>query len=141
MAELANENPHFKDQGASTYTTGGDKYRLTLVNISGVEHWWDSSKAPRPVKKKLVLLVHCSEHCKMQDIDENGDWVRDWSLKLRSGEEKHFKKGESARGKLASWRKAFEAKKAADPSYDPPFEIWGQPKAWTDEVIASWVVE
>ena len=140
-AEAAREDPGFKDQSTSTYTTGGDKYRLTLVNISGVEHWWDSSRDPSPVKRKLILLVHASEHCKLSDIDEHGNWVRDWKLKLRSGAEKHFKKGESAKGKLVGWRKAFEAKKADDPSYDPPFEIWGQPKAWTDEIIASWIVE
>ena len=45
-------------------TSAGDKYRLTLINISGVEGWFDPSESPKPRKQKSILLVPCSRHVK-----------------------------------------------------------------------------
>ena len=141
MAEEAANNPAFKAQCTSSYTSGGDKYRLTLINISAVEQWFDSSSTPLPVKKRLVLLVPCSEHCKLQDIDKEGKWIRDWSTKTTSGEILLYKKGESARNKLLTWRATRDALLEENEDHEFMFEVWGQPKAWTDEIIAAWVVE
>ena len=49
------ENPDFKDQVDVGYSSAGDKYRLTLINIIGVESWIDPSQAPRAAKKRSIL--------------------------------------------------------------------------------------
>ena len=43
-------------------SSAGDKYRVTLINVSGVEHWFDPRQAPTPSKKKSILLVPCARH-------------------------------------------------------------------------------
>ena len=140
-AEQAEADPEFKGQSTSSYTSGGDKHRVTLVNISGVRGWFDAGETPKPEKSKLVLLVTSSEHCKLSDIDSEGNWKRDWQLESTDGEIKQFEKGTSALGKLKHWRVARDRILELDPGHEFEFEVWGQPKAWTDEIVASWIVE
>ena len=65
------------DQIASS---AGDKYRVALINVSGVEHWLDPSQAPKPSKKNSILLVPCSRHIKIRDINlHERTWLRDFS--------------------------------------------------------------
>ena len=41
------ENPKFVDKrAAAMYTSAGDKYRLTLINISYVKNWWKPGATP-----------------------------------------------------------------------------------------------
>ena len=43
-------------------TSAGDKYRVTLINISAVENWFNPSEPPKPRKKKHIartLLKAC----------------------------------------------------------------------------------
>ena len=133
------EHGERKGQVDACYSTAGDKYRLTLVNISAVENWFKPSEAPKPVKKKQVLLVFCQQHCKLSDIDGEGMWRRDVTYKTSDGGTQFFKQGTSAGALLRGWREAraqFE-----DPSLLEEIDVWGQPKAWTDEIIASWTVD
>ena len=106
LQEFATENNEFRNSVSGQYTSAGDKYRLTLVNISGVENWFKPGAELRPCKKMLILLVPCSSHCRLEDIDVDGRWVRYWSHKCSDGSEKHYKKGDWAKNMLASWRAA-----------------------------------
>ncbi len=47
---------------AAQCTTAGDKYGLTLANISGVQDWLVPSNEPTPLKQKGILIVPCSTH-------------------------------------------------------------------------------
>ena len=64
-AEQSGDFYQMIDQIASS---AGDKYRVTLINVSGVEHWFDPSQAPTPSKKKSILLVPCARHIKIRCI-------------------------------------------------------------------------
>ena len=133
----------YKGQVEACYSSAGDKYRLTLINVSGVEHWFDPSLSPKPSKKRSILLVPCSRHCRVSDIDlESGQWIRDVEYDKNDGTREVFKQGESAGQLLAGWRRALlqfsEAERATVLQH---LDIWGQPRAWTDELVASWTVE
>ena len=41
MTMFGEDNPEFRDQCSEMYTTAGDKYRLTLINISDAKGWFD----------------------------------------------------------------------------------------------------
>ena len=132
------DNPEFRDQCSAMYTTAGDKYRLTLINISGVEGWFDPEQTPRPVKKQCILLVPSSTHARLEYIDKEGKWNRDWGYKCSDGSERVFKEGESAKNLLAGWRKARDE---YEHEWETEVLVWGQPRAWTDELISTWVIE
>ena len=140
-AETAEANPEYKGQGTSTYSTGGDKHRVTLVNMSGVRGWFAPNEIPRACKSKQVLLVPSKGHCKLEYIDSEGKWNRDWQVEQTDGEIIQHKNGETANNSLLHWRLARDKILELDPGHQFEFEVWGQPKAWTDEVIASWIVE
>ncbi len=100
------ENPNFRSENAAVYSTAGDKYRLTLINISGVQGWFEPNSLPRPSKKMGILLVPSNCHCNLEDIDEQGRCTRDWHHKCSDGTERHYKKGEWSNNMLAGWRAA-----------------------------------
>ena len=58
------------------------------------------------------------------------------------GETRSFKEGESTEGLLRGWCNTF---KALGPEHMKDtlgrLEIWGQPRAWTDELAAVWTIE
>ena len=61
-------------------SSAGDKYRVTLINVSGVEHWFDPRQAPAPSKKKSILLVHCSMRINIRNINLHArTWLRGFS--------------------------------------------------------------
>jgi hypothetical protein len=97
------EHPESRPQVQATYSTAGDKYRLTLINVSGVEKWFDPSTSPIPIKRKCVLLVFCQVHAKLQDISEDGKWLRDVSYPKSDGTIASFKTGEPVGHILSSW--------------------------------------
>ena len=138
MTMFGEDNPEFRDQCSAMYTTAGDKYRLTLINISGVEGWFDPEQTPRPVKKQCILLVPSSTHARLEYIDKEGKWNRDWGYKCSDGSERVFKEGESAKNLLAGWRKARDE---YEHEWETEVLVWGQPRAWTDELISTWVIE
>ena len=138
LVEFTTENPNFRSENAAVYSTAGDKYRLTLINISGVQGWFEPNSLPRPSKKMGILLVPSNCHCKLEDIDEQGRWTRDWHHKCSDGSEKHYTKGEWANNMLAGWR---AARDNFEREWDGEVRVWGQPRAWTDELISTWVIE
>ena len=77
-----------KQQVDQAYSSAGDKYRLTLINMSAVENWFDPTKEPRSAKKRSVLLVPCARHCRVSDMDlESGTWLRDVTYARSDGED------------------------------------------------------
>ena len=139
LVEVTNDNPTFRGQCSGQYTTAGDKYRLTLVNLSGVEGWFNPSVEPRGIKKKGVLIVPCSTHCRLEDISAEGKWVRDWSHMCSDGTLKHYKQDHNVGSLMCGWRAARD--QAERPAWMDEFLVWGQPRAWTDELISSWLVD
>ena len=73
---------------------------------------------------------------------ETGEWLRDIEYDRLDGEKQHFKKGEQIGNLLQGWRKALsQFSEAERASVLKHLDVWGQPTAWTDELIASWSVE
>ena len=89
------------------------------------------------------MLVPSRWQCKLSDMDlESGTWLRDVTYETSQGETKKFVKGESVEQLLRGWRGALM--KFEEPERNEllrRIEIWGQPRAWTDELIATWMVE
>ena len=137
------DHPDSKAQVDQMYSSAGDKYRLTLINISAVEGWFDPSKTPTSAKKRSVLLVPCARHCKVSDMDlEAGTWARDVTYQRSDGETEHFKAGEPLGALLKGWRSALlEFPEADRARVFEAIDVWGQPRAWTDELIASWTID
>ena len=76
LAQVAAERPSSRGEVAAQYCTSGDKYRLTLINASWVENWFDPAEAPRARKGKSILLVPSRWQCKLSDMDlESGTWL------------------------------------------------------------------
>ena len=140
---LGPDHREYKGQVDAAYSSAGDKYRITLVNISGVEGWFEASEAPRASKKRSILLVPCGKHCRVSDMDlERGEWLRDVQYERTDGEMQIFKAGEKVGNLLAGWRVAllkFTEQERAE--IFEQIDIWGQPRAWTDELIASWTID
>ena len=127
----------------ASYSSAGDTYRVTLINFSAVENWFDPSRDPKSVKGKSILLVPSKWHCRVSDMDiENGVWLRDVEYPTSEGEIRQFEKGTSTRGLLGGWVQALKQLNEDDQRGTlENLEIWGQPRAWTDELIAVWTVE
>ena len=53
------------------YHSGGDRHRLTLVNISWVGNWWRIEMHVEWGEDVMVLLVFCQTHCRLEDIDDD----------------------------------------------------------------------
>ena len=125
------------------YSSAGDKYRLTLINMSAVENWFDPTKEPRSAKKRSVLLVPCARHCRVSDMDlESGTWLRDVTYERSDGETELFRAGEPVGALMKGWRQAlleFQPEERA--KVFEAIDVWGQPRAWTDELIASWTID
>ena len=73
---------------------------------------------------------------------ESGEWLRDVEVHNQDGTVSSYKKGESSGQLLRGWRTALlqcspdERARVLD-----NIPVWGQPRAWTDEKIASWMIE
>ena len=116
---------------------------MTLINISAVEGWFDPSRQPKSAKKRSVLLVPCARHCKISDMNlEQGTWLRDVTYERSDGETEHFRAGEPVGALMKGWRNALlEFSKEERDRVFEVIDIWGQPRAWTDELIASWTID
>ena len=125
------------------YSSAGDKYKLTLINISAVEGWFDPSRQPKSAKKRSVLLVPCARHCKISDMNlEQGTWLRDVTYERSDGETEHFRAGELVGALMKGWRNALlEFSDEERARVFKAIDVWGQPRAWTDELIASWTID
>ena len=85
----------------------------------------------------------CAKHIKVSDIDlDKRVWLRDFSYEDTNGETISFKKGQPVGALMQGWIDALLKFEPADRERVlNHIEIWGQPRAWTDEKIASDVVE
>ena len=149
-AKYAEEAQAFMDetrgpsaQVKAMYSTSGDKYRVTLLNISGVEDWFDPEKAPRSTKRRSILIVPCAKHCRVSDMDlETKTWRRDVQYRKSDGSEEHFKQGDPVGQMLRGWTSALDQMTPDERSMVlGELDIWGQPRAWTDELVATWMFE
>ena len=116
---------------AQFYASGGDKHRLTLINISQVRHWWDPELDPVPGKDIVVLLVFCEHYIKLEDIDDDHKFNKEVSYETSSGWV-IFEKGQSTK---CLWSYVEMRKKTKDPAVFQKMRIWGQVKAWVDTQI------
>ena len=55
---------------------GGDKYRLTLITIQAIVHWFDPDKFPRGEMPRYILLVPSKTHARLENIDDQGRWIQ-----------------------------------------------------------------
>ena len=85
-----------------------------------------------------MLLVHSAQHCRLEDIDSEGNWVRDVEFESSEGPIK-YTKGESAHNKLGAFVKARSA--SVDAGYDKTLRVWGQPNAWANALVCKWLAE
>ena len=143
VEEFYGEYENRQEQVKAAYSSAGDKYRITLINFSSVRNWFKPSEAPTSYKGKSILLVPCKWHCRVSDIDlETLTWNKDVEYTTSQNEVRQFKKGEKVGTLLRGWTSALlkmEPEERA--STLERLEIWGQPRAWTDELISVWVVE
>ena len=113
------------------YHTGGDKHRLTLVNISKIEGWFDPARKPVPKKEVCILIVFCEYHAKLEDIDDSHRWIKDVTFPTPQGPVT-FRKGEHTKCLYAYVECR---KKSVDKSRFERLRIWGQKKAWCDTQV------
>ena len=97
------------------------------------------SNEPMHLKKTCILIAPCSSHCRLEYITKDGCWDRDWYHKCSDGSIKSYTKGDKVGNIMAGWRAARDAEE--HPAWLDEILVWGQPRAWTDELIASWVVD
>ena len=131
------EDADTRDMIAQFYHSGGDKHRLTLVNISDVKHWLDEDKDVKWGKDVMVLLVFCDEHVRAEDIGDDHRFNKDVVVETSEGTRKHCK-GEFTKclWSYIEWRK-----KCLDPARYKHLRVWGQMSAWVDTQICVWLAD
>ena len=73
---------------------------------------------------------------------ESGTWLRDVRYDKSNGEVQSFDQGKPIGPLLGGWRKALlEFSPEQRARIFEVLDVWGQPRAWTDELIASWTVD
>ena len=100
------EDADTRDMITQFYHSGGDKHRMTLVNISDVKFWLDEDKDVKWGKDVVVLLVFCDEHARGEDIDDDHRFNKDVVVETSEGTRKHCK-GEFTKclWSYVEWRK------------------------------------
>jgi hypothetical protein len=133
-------------QTRGTYESGGDKFRITLIMFQSIENWFSEKEVPRGYaclrsasnsadQLEGVLIVYGSAHCRLEDIDDSGNWLRSYKYTV-AGKTVSREQGKSARGILSGWRKLRQSLGA---DAFRRLRIWSQPAAWADEVIHCWL--
>ena len=127
------EQIHFQGQ------SGGDKYRLTLIASIARSGWFEPGQKPCGHLLPFVLLVPCAQHTRLEDLDDQGRYNKEVQYRAPYDSLIVRKPKEHAKGKLRNWvqfRKDYP---------DHPFwsmaTVWGQPRAWQDQVISAWLQE
>ena len=89
------------------------------------------------------MLVPCAKHCKIRDVNlRDRTWLRDFSYEDSNGEKVEYKAGDPIGRVLRAWVEALMQFEEAERSkIMRHLEIWGQPRAWTDEKISCVVIE
>ena len=69
------QHPEGKLQTFQLVGQGGDKYRLTLVTFQAVTNWFNPALWPEGQMPKYVLIVPCTQHARLENIDDQGRWI------------------------------------------------------------------
>jgi hypothetical protein len=125
------ENPNAKAQTDASYSSAGDKYRMTKLTVSAVKHWFDLSCRPEPMKPKQVLVAPCKEPCRLNNISKEKTWVTTWSYQNADGTYITHMEGTSAKGYLDGY--VYARDQHADTAWQDTIEVFGQPKAYVDQ--------
>ena len=73
---------------------------------------------------------------------ESRTWRRDVKYKKSDGTEEHFKEGEPVGQLLRGWTAALAQMSSGERAEVlQDIGIWGQPRAWTDELISTWMFD
>ena len=121
-----------RDMISQFYQAGGDKHRLTLVNISAVHHWFQPELKPVCDKSFHVLVVFCEHEIHLEWIDDEHRFNRDVKVCLPDGNDRMFNKGDFTR---FLWSYVEMRKNAANKEIFKSLLIWGQKKAWVNTQI------
>ena len=78
-----------RDMIRQFYHAGGDKHRLTLINISAVKGWFKPSEMPSNHKDIMILLVFCEEHVCSEWIDDEHKFKFDVTVPTPFGPVEH----------------------------------------------------
>ena len=127
------EQIHFQGQG------GGDKYRLTLLVSIAREGWFQGGQPPKQHLLPFVLLVPCSQHTRLEDLDSRGRFNKEVQYRGPDNSLIIRKKGQHAKLRLKGWVQF--RKDHPDHPFFKYGTVWGQPRAWQDEIITSWHLE
>ena len=136
LQQATEEQMEFCAQVSQQASQGGTKHRLTLIASLAVDHWFQPGETPVGSLLIPVLIVNSSQHCRLEDISDDHYWTRDPEYAGPEGELVQRKAGTHTRGLLSAWvelRLQFP-----DLGWFQNARVWGQPAAWTDNVIASW---
>ena len=135
----AAECDDLKSQIDQQFSQGGDKYRLTLL-VSGVtQDWFNPERDPRAYLAPLILLYPCQQPVRLEWISDQGTWNRTHQFYDSSGTLVTRTEGENTRGLLGWWVRFRQ--RSPDHEFWRHFQVWGQPSAWQDQVITTWLVE
>ena len=83
--------------------TDGDKYRLTLIASIARKGWFEPGQRPEGQLLKFVLLVPCSQHTRLEDLDDQGRYRRDMQYRGPDDTIITRKMGDYAQGRLGYW--------------------------------------
>ena len=86
-----------------------------------------------------TAIVVGASHCRLSNIDEKGCWIRTEEFWLGSTHVVHVE-GTAAKGRLAGW---MQMRRQFPELFEGPqaFEVYGQPAAVVDNIIAAWQLE
>ena len=121
------------------YQSGGDKHRLTIINISQVEGWWGFERPIGFGKKVYVLLVFSATHVRAEDIDDNHRYNKRVVVTTSEGDIVHeIGEHTNALWAYVEWRK--ESQENRD-LMNTVLRVWGQHSAWVDTQINIYIAE
>jgi hypothetical protein len=112
-----------------------------------VENWLDPEAVPKgqaqirsqknesQVPLQAVLIVYGRSLCRLEDISDDGKWLRDVEFKA-SGKVIKRSAGESARGAMRQW---VALRQQLGWARLQSLRVWTQAAAWADEVISVWI--
>ena len=63
-------------QIAGKVCPGGDKYRITIIDFPAVQNWLSQTEDPNGFFLDAILIVPCTQHCRLEDITPDGKWAR-----------------------------------------------------------------
>ena len=133
------EAQDLKAQVDQQFSQGGDKHRLTFLITGVTKNWFARGKKPEGYLEPIKILYKCAHPVRLEDITDTGTWARDHQYYDSFGTLITRKQGESARGLLGWWVK-WRAKNR-DHEFFKYYRVWGQPSAWQDQVITTWLVQ